>query len=87
MGHEARVHEGADQVHPLVTQLIAADPRDVTVRTVDIPSSPVPPMVQGAGPAPGAPGGPIGQRPGGGGNPNQPGAGFDPRLRPGGGNP
>lgn len=62
------------------------DPRDVTVRTVDIPSSPVPPMVQGAGPAPGAPGGPIGQRPGGG-NPNQPGAGFDPRLRPGGGNP
>jgi prepilin-type N-terminal cleavage/methylation domain-containing protein len=63
------------------------DPSDVTVRTVDIPSSPVPPMIQGAGPAPGAPGGPINQRPGTGGVPNQPGAGFDPRLRPGGGNP
>lgn len=63
------------------------DPREVTVRTVDVPSSPVPAMVQGAGPVPGGPGSPMRPPPGAGGLPNQPGAGFDPNLRPGGGNP
>jgi prepilin-type N-terminal cleavage/methylation domain-containing protein len=70
------------------------DPREVTVRTVDIPSSPVPGLLQGAAAAPGVPAGPAVpgggvNRPGpiapGGGTPNAPGAGFDPRLRPGGG--
>jgi prepilin-type N-terminal cleavage/methylation domain-containing protein len=62
------------------------DPRDVTVRTVDIPSSPVPIAVQGALPAPAGPANRPNQVPQpGGGSPNAPGGGFDPRWRPGGG--
>lgn len=70
----------------------AIDPRDVTVRTVDIPSSPVPIVVQGTPAAPAAPVGAVGTparpnpaQPPGGVVPNTPGAGFDPRWRPGGG--